>query len=245
MRPWIALVVVGCGRVGFDSVPAQGDGPGSDGALVAMDAPGAPGDALLVDAAPGPGAGCVNGVFNATNVLTNGGFETPLCQARQIDGWSVETSPQWVDNSGRPLASDDGACGVGASFGCSNQLLTFSGAGCLASFGQYTAPVGEWARVSQTYVAPQNIEGFALTFERKTGQFTYGWEYDVVVEVGGASVVVDSITGANQSGEVSSGELPTPARGTELTVSITLRRSGTGTGHGWLWIEDVLLDVCW
>jgi hypothetical protein len=215
----VALVcLTACGRVGFSPV-ATGD---------------ATGDAVPTDC-----------TFR-NDVLVNGGFETPLCSPPAIDGWFVADTTGWLDETGRPAISDNNGCGL-TGYGCPDWLHADAvGAGCFSEFGDYNSSLAAAFTLTQRVTAPAPVQQFRLRYARATGQFIAGWGFEVhVIVAAGTMQVFDQFSGADMAGVFDSGVVDALAPGTTVDVDIIMQRTGTTAGYGWLWVDDMHLDLCY
>lgn len=189
-----------------------------------------------------------NACGGCDDVLQDGNFEAPpLCQDRTVSDWTVSQSQGWLWHSGTPKTGDDDGCTVGSIWGCASRLNPLGSGSCLLMWGQGTCPVGEWVEIQQTYDAPATVTGIRIQYAVSTRhQWTFDWKYEVFYAIDGVRTLVDTVIATNVGPlAFDSGVLVPSQTGSAVTVILRVEKIGPQEGHGWLTMDDVVVDLCW
>ncbi|MGE0869212.1 MAG: hypothetical protein AB7P03_11640 [Kofleriaceae bacterium] len=180
------------------------------------------------------------------NVLRNSDFAS-TCKSETVADWAVSFGPAWYHYAGRPMESDNDACGVTGPFGCDDELgLLADSDGCLSVWGGSQAPTGTWTEVRQTVTSTKPIRGIKFSYVRAARQIDYGWKFGVYYEVAGELFPFEQTQANLAAARVNmNGVIPIDGDPNQLTMVIRLDRTNAGlVGHAWTTLDDIKLDLC-
>ncbi|MGE0545900.1 MAG: hypothetical protein AB7O24_09680 [Kofleriaceae bacterium] len=180
------------------------------------------------------------------NVLKNSEFVS-TCKSEAVTDWAVTFGPSWYHYAGRPMESNNDACGVTGPFGCDDELGVLADSdGCLSVWGAAQAPTGTWTEIRQKVSSTKSIRGITASYVRSARQIDYGWKFGLYYEVDGVAHPFEE-TWANLAPQrtTMSNVIPIEGEPKDITIVIRLDRTNANLmGHAWATIDELKLDLC-
>jgi len=117
---------------------------------------------------------------------------------------------------------------------------------CLYASGSEESANGAWRELTQRWSAPGEIVSADISFARSADQLDSGWSLSFFVDFADERVLVDEVTHlSSDSRTVRKGGVEPSHSQHEVAFTIRLDRTGSELRHSFVWVDDVVLDVCW